>query len=132
MPELIAFFGARLDEEAAEAGVWVPPDGNNHIHRHLIDGPAWREHSHVGAGEPHKHDEFGYQEKVYRQYLGPARELWNIAADRRILGMLEPRPGLKLPEGAVREALEDVIRIRAARFSGHRDYRQQWKPEAAR
>jgi hypothetical protein len=35
---------------------------HGHWHRHGIAGPAWREHSHFGAGIPHRHDpDTGFQ-----------------------------------------------------------------------
>lgn len=65
-----------------------------------------------------------------------ARMLADAAADRKLLAMYEDQCDYDLPEGArdgrvqeerwidqaVKEALGEVIKVRAARFSGHADY----------
>lgn len=111
--ELAAFYAARLDEEEAAA--------NEAASRPL--GAAWDDGTRLTAVARHiaLHD--------------PERVLADITADRAILAKYEmlrhPSPTsllhrLTWPTAA--GAVLWCICQRAARFSGHPDYKAEWKP----
>lgn len=154
MDDLIAFFQARLDEDEALAlqaaqvagpdWTWKTevPEGHGEPTDYIIslDGALLLDTMGGIEGEaPHvaRHD--------------PARVLRDVEADRKLLAMLERARAFNdhmfastHPEGIasgeilserMRAAtqvltMEEVARIRAARFSGHPDYRPQWAPTA--
>ena len=129
MEELIAFLNARLDEDERYATAALGLLGIEtkwHTVQQLQERGLTRADARF----------------VNRQ--SSRRALADIAADRAILGMYEGQDGYDLPEGvrdgrdpdeqwadeAVKGALEQVVRIRAARFAGHQGYRQEWAPGA--
>jgi hypothetical protein len=127
MDELIAFVKARLDEdEAAARGLCG--DGP-YIAEWLISG----EFIFVGTDPLPEEPIVHARDERVAQWIArhdPARVLRDVEADRQLLFKYEI--GKKLLPGPYKlgycEALEEVIKIRAARFSGHPDYRDEWKP----
>ena len=146
MRALITFFSARLDELGETALATI--DINHRVRmRNGVPPPRW-----VGAEDSSdirsedgilrvKHTWVRERDHIIRH--DPADALADIAADRAILDMYEGQDGHDLPEGvrdgrdpderqadeAVKGALEQVVRIRAARFASHPDYRaEKWKP----
>jgi hypothetical protein len=151
MEALIAFWRDRLDEaeaaaRAATPGNWQAGPEDDHSAAgfyaieivvledpgaavaELLGGPYEGDCTRADAAHIARHD--------------PASVLRDIAADRAILDMLEEQPGRDLPDGisdgrdpdeqeadeAARQTLEQVARIRAARFASHPAYRQEWAP----
>lgn len=138
---IAAFLAARLDEEEAAAkgalaGPW-------HIDRHpmqglrIMDGPGlvvtWTpgfyERGDADAEHIARHD--------------PPRVLRDVAADRALLDLYErakryrdqvfAQPGPRSVSDEMRAvtqmlALEQVLRLRAAVWSDHPDYRSEWAP----
>ena len=145
MDDLAAFYAARLGEAdaVARAAGGTGPEGQ------------WaRNEDEVGTGYGHLRDGDGdvvvYDEGApgdvefdHIARYDPACVLDDIAADRAILDLYQEQRGWDLPEGvhdgrgddermrdeAVMEMLEQVVKIRAARFAGHPDYRaEEWAP----
>jgi hypothetical protein len=113
--DLIAFLIARLDEDERTARAAEESGGGDWwtaeevLHRLTTDADGHSDAIHIA-----RHD--------------PARVLRDVKADRALLrrhtiGSLLSRGQYK---GGYCEALDEVIQIRAARFSDHPDYRQEW------
>jgi hypothetical protein len=150
--DIAAFLAARLGELAAAAkaatpGRWSAAGaernesgfGDAHVlsdARDEHDGPVASCFASPYEGDHAEAD------AVHIALNDPESTLAGIAADRRILTMYEHQYGYDLPEGvldgrdpryqiadaAIKNALEQVVKIRAARFSGHPGYRPEWKP----
>lgn len=123
---LIAFISARLDED-------------EELSRDLLrghPGPWSLDDSFVldAAGNTVIHDEFRWDALPYIARHDPARALREAEAGRRLLAELEKgiAAAIAAPDNpAVRAAVEALLwsaSDRAAAWSGHPDYRPEWKP----
>jgi hypothetical protein len=142
--DLVAFIGARLDEDEAAAnaatiGPWAvgreDGDGGWHILRGIgiVAGPG-----HEGGGV------WGRPDADHIARYDPARALREVAAKRRVLERHRPVGGTPSyraqacagcgTEGycddPVTEKMSDCPELRdmAAIWDAHPDYRQAWKP----
>jgi hypothetical protein len=110
--DLVSFYAARLDEDEAAAKAQE------------FRGTVVL----YSDGEPTR------AEAEYFATMNPARVLREVEAGRAILAAykeaLHIQAGYKevAAEEASREVLEMVCRHLAAIYSGHPDYRQEWKP----
>ena len=106
LTELTGFLAKRLDEVESRAKQALPWQTGS---RYEGQPPAWVSHASF----------WGH----------PRAALNSVEADRALLALLEHevvsgrKNGYNAPD-----ALEQVVRIRAAVWSGHRDYRQEWAP----
>jgi hypothetical protein len=98
--DISSFIAARLDEDEATAHAWLP---------------------------------FGNPDAAAREHIArqdPARVLRGVAAKRAIIEHCEravEQQGIAMEDG--QEALAEwVLAELAAVWSGHPDYRQEWKP----
>jgi len=113
MDEIAAFYAARLDEEEAQASQPPPAVVVGDIETG-IDGRT---------GVPLRSPLYGWA-------WDPDQRRRDIEADRRLLAELEYVPG---PDADMRgfghwEGIGFAVTLRAARFGGHPDYREAWKP----
>lgn len=120
MNDLIAFLNARLDEKEVES---------NEVHRPRDCGSVDRD----GGFDP---------DSAWCGCGYPAHVLREAAADRMLIATWEAQAGYDLPEGVhegrdpderaadelVKDALYDVLKVRAAVYSDHPDYRTEWTP----
>jgi hypothetical protein len=142
--EIAAFLAARLDEtEAAAKAATGSLSGRWHTD---VDGNVQDEDTGGGGNAYIAVGPYGCSvddaDAAHILRHDPARVLRDVQADRAILAMYEDRDGYDLPEGvqegrdpderacdeAIRDVLRDVLEIRAARFSDHPDYREEWRP----
>jgi hypothetical protein len=129
--EQIAFLRARLDEDEAAAREATADPGM---------AAEWHETTSgcLDVGLP-DHGGEDWRDYVWPQgdsrvtrFIArhdPASVLRDVEADRAILALLEQ----DVTDGRERDydatgVLEQVVRIRAARFRDHPDYRPEWKP----
>jgi len=144
MNELAAFMTARLDEDEATAKAAY------------CEGPTPQQPTAPPVGAwwttPQLMTALGLGTYLDARHIAlhdPARVLRDVEADRKILAALKRAeeysdhvfgpvppddiapgewPGERIRAAAQVLALEQVVKIRAERFDGHPDYRQEWKP----
>ena len=155
---LAAFFAARLDELEAVAREGHPSPGNSQTgewiaygHQPGLGDRQDRRIQMVGT----ETEQTGWMVCEVGQFdraaaiathiacFDPKSALADIAADRAILDMYEGQDGCDLEDGvddgrdwneqeadeAVKDTLEQVVKIRAVRFKDHPDYRAaEWEP----
>jgi hypothetical protein len=150
MDELIAFLAARLDEDEAAAKAWAsPPWREDATHWQVVGQREPRYDNGRGetltvidvSGRPVdfaeaiqvRWDSNGERAEHIARH-DPARVLADVAADRALLTALSEAAKADLGitgepyDAGWCEALELAVKIRAARFADHPDYRQEWKP----
>jgi hypothetical protein len=132
--ELVAFLAARLDDEEEAA--------RDMARSHPAPWSADAAFVYDAGGGLVLRDEYHWEAIRYAARHDPARVLADVAADRKLLAMYEAQAGYDLPEGvhdgrdpgererdeAVKDALEEVVKIRAGRFDSHPDYKPEWRP----
>jgi hypothetical protein len=104
--DLIAFLRARLDEDEAAA-------------KAVLDLNWTGGEGHIGLST---------SASLHIARHTPARVLREVAADRKLLAAYDEAVNGPAADLGVADALEAVIRDRAAAHDGHPDYRQEWKP----
>jgi len=116
MSDLVAFLKAQMDEdEAAANAAWGVEWDWRYIAQPFGERPSIAHTVHIA-----RHD--------------PARVLRDVEADRKLLAIYAEVADMDRddpePEYAYGRAvgLGEAVRLRAARFSDHPDYRQEWKP----
>lgn len=143
-PGLIAFLNARLDEDEAFAIAAAGADGKYGGRPHWSALGRWMV---TDAGDPDWAvvdlspciEDASLAAHIARH--DPARVLREVEADRMLLAalaeiqlQLQSRGTEGLFDSAALQAagkyegLLLAVKIRAARFGGHPDYRQEWKP----
>ena len=143
--DLIAFVRARLDEDEAAAMAATPgPWADTGQRDAFVEQAA----THAGTpaddlhliAEMERCDEHGDRRRADAVHI--ARILRGVDARREILAMWQDQPGRDLPEGvhdgrdpdererdeALKNTLEQVVRLLAAECSDHPGYREEWKP----
>jgi len=118
---LAAFLAARLDEEEREA-------------KYALERLS--ECAGIQVSDPDDGGDIGHMVAYSFHALrhNPARVLRDIEADRKLLAIYAEVAGMDCddpePEYAYGRTvgLGEAVRLRAARFNGHPDYRQEWKP----
>lgn len=128
---LMAFLNARLDEKEATAKAaggerWsVGGDADDAVVPADRGGNSWIA---VGPWD-------GGMDRADAAHIAlndPASALADVAADRALLAAYKRAVAVaRFPdhEGGYADGLEDAIRIRAARFAGHPEYRaEEWRP----
>ena len=133
MDDLIAFFSARLDEvEAAAAaasdGPWTPWRGKPaelglRFLKYGVMLPSDME------GSPALIATASWMDAEHIALNDPVAVLADVAADRALLAAYEQAGAVaRFPdhEGGYATGMEDAIRIRAARFALHPEYREDW------
>jgi hypothetical protein len=134
--DLIAFLVARLDED--EAAAKAAQDRLSGRFAAGFTGTAGNPGSEEWRNRLRGLRAKGrYLDDDYRDYIArhdPARALRDIEADRKLLALYAEVADMDRddpePEYAYGRAvgLGEATRLRAARFSDHPDYRQEWAP----
>jgi hypothetical protein len=115
---LIEFLRARLDEDEEIArrfergGPWRV-DGNK-----IYGPPRWSGADVLVVGHT-----WGEVEHIARH--DPARVLREVAAKRALVDFLDPQGA---PDGEGRYVAERALLLLALPYSGHSEYREEWKP----
>lgn len=150
MDDLIAFWRARLDEREKIAREAMRTDGQHWEVEGIWEDDDVNVVDKDGAVMADKRTKISKVTSLVERGTGehiaandPASVLADITADRAILTMLEEQSGRYLPEGvhdgrdpaerecdaAVKATLEDVARIRVAKYASHPDYNaSEWAP----
>lgn len=140
--DLTAFLSARLDEDeaAAKAAASVAgPDWHHDNFSEFGSRPTTKIFS--AAGSPLV-DMLHYDDEEMAPFIvrhDPARVLREVEAGRRILATyaaFQQRAAAQSEAGdmvglgtwAATRMVHEIIKIRAAVWSGHPDYRQEWAP----
>jgi len=133
--DLIAFLNARLDEDEAAAKAAASVAGPDWHHGHFWpeDGSSATTMIFSAAGSPladmlHRDDE---EMAPFIAGHDPARALREVEADRKLIAAYlqseEVSPSDSWESDGT-QALEWAVRFRAAVYSDHPDYREEWKP----
>lgn len=134
---LTVFWAARLDEAEAAANVAaVDPVGAMEDHfkvAALEHEQDWRHHPERKTDyDRGQADALHWASAVVRERMlplslhDPASVLADVAADRALLALLGQ--AVREDDYDVSRVLREVASIRAARFSGHPDWREEWRP----
>ena len=120
MTDIVAFLNARLDEdEAAAKEAWGVEWDWRYVARPFGEHPSIAHTVHIARHDPAR---VLRDVEADRVLLALHDELWRLYRAFEEAG--EPGP-ISLGRA---QALSRVLRIRAARFSDHPDYRAEWKP----
>jgi len=122
MDDLIAFVKARLDEEEAAAKAAAERTGSPDWH--LAETGDGRDVVMMGAHEHGCHAVLGAHIALH----DPARERGEVAAKRRILAEYKGAVAITGEDDQYAAGLAMAILSFAAVWSGHPDYRDEWKP----
>lgn len=148
-PGIAEFIEARQQEWEFRAGIYVPHPAHPELHRHIAqgaDGWEWYEYTHAGGMLPHAHDTEGglppgrgFQIPVPDEstlWLAASPAAWSalyregnaaradIALYRRLCAEYDrTKHGADMMR---RDALEAVLRHRAAVWDSHPDYSPAW------